>query len=98
MMENNENIKYQMAAKRVKDLKSFYTHLFVYLAVNLLLFFLNYRELPKGESIWQWQIWITPLLWGIGLIAHALSVFVPGFILSKNWEERKIKELMKNYK
>ena len=40
-MENNENIKYQMAAKRVKDLKSFYTHLFVYLAVNLLLFFLN---------------------------------------------------------
>ncbi|MGX9986664.1 2TM domain-containing protein [Chryseobacterium sp. POL2] len=97
-MENNENIKYQMAAKRVKDLKSFYTHLFVYLAVNLLLFFLNYRELPKGESIWQWQIWITPLLWGIGLIAHALSVFVPGFILSKNWEERKIKELMKNYK
>ena len=84
-----------MAAKRVKDLKGFYTHLFVYLAVNILLFVMNYRELPEGKSLWSWEIWITPILWVFGIITHALSVFVPSFIFSKNWEERKIRELMK---
>jgi hypothetical protein len=33
-------------------------------------------------------------LWGIGLFAHGLSVFLPNFILGKNWEEKKIRELM----
>ena len=32
--------------------------------------------------------------WGIGLLAHGLSTFLPYFILGKDWEERKIKELM----
>ena len=91
---DSQNIKYQMAAKRVKDLKGFYTHLFVYLAVNILLFVINYSELPNGASIWSWQIWLTPVLWGLGIITHTMNVFVPGFIFSKNWEERKVRELI----
>ncbi|WP_313027457.1 2TM domain-containing protein [Soonwooa sp.] len=87
-------IKYQMAAKRVKDLKGFYTHLFVYLVVNILLLVMNYNQLPVGKSFWSWQIWVTPILWGLGILTHAMTVFVPSFIFSKNWEERKIRELM----
>ena len=36
--------------------------------------------------------------WGIGLVAHGLSVFVPQFVLGKDWEERKIRELMEKNK
>ncbi|RZJ51219.1 MAG: 2TM domain-containing protein, partial [Chryseobacterium sp.] len=35
-----------------------------------------------------------PFFWGIGLAAHALSVFLPTFVLGRDWEEKKIKELM----
>ncbi|WP_300673581.1 2TM domain-containing protein [Soonwooa sp.] len=91
---DKQSIQYQVAAKRVRALKGFYTHLCVYIAVNIFLFVMNYRELPAGASIWSWQLWATPVFWGLGIIAHAMSVFVPSFMFSRNWEERKIRELM----
>lgn len=36
-----------------------------------------------------------PLLgWGIGIIAHALSVFGGSRFLGKDWEEKKTREFM----
>jgi len=40
----------------------------------------------------------TEILWGIGVLAHALSVFVPNFIFGSDWEKKKIRELMDKYK
>jgi hypothetical protein len=40
----------------------------------------------------------TAIFWGIGLMAHALSVFLPSMIIGKDWEERKIKQLMEKEK
>ena len=51
-----------------------------------------------GESYFRMQNMTTLLFWGIGLLAHGLSVFLPGMILGNNWEERKIKELMEKDK
>ncbi|KMQ71426.1 hypothetical protein ACM44_07345 [Chryseobacterium koreense CCUG 49689] len=87
-MENN--IQYQRAKKRVKEMKGFYIHVTVFVMVNLLLFGLNFS---KGSEIAYWSF-LTPLLWGIGLLAHALSVFLPNFIFGKDWEERKIRQFM----
>ena len=33
-------------------------------------------------------------LMGIGIVFHAFGVFGMNFILGKNWEDKKIKELM----
>lgn len=44
-----------------------YTHIGVYVAVNSLLWFINYRSSPDE---W-WAIWPT-LGWGIGLISHVV--------------------------
>ena len=100
-MENRltpDEIKYQQALKRVKKIKGFYTHLLVYIVINLMLLVVNYKNLETNENFWQWQTFSTALCWGIGLLGHGLSVFMPTFILNKDWEERKINELMEKEK
>ncbi len=97
-MNTQNEIKYQEALKRVKKLKGFYTHSIVYIFINILIFFLNVENLEQGESYFQFKNFMTAFFWGIGLLAHALSTFLPYFILGKDWEERKIKELMEKEK
>ncbi|WP_339834214.1 2TM domain-containing protein [uncultured Flavobacterium sp.] len=93
-----EDAKYYEALKRVKRIKGFYTHALVYLVINLMFVIINYQNLGEGESYFQWHNFITAFFWGIGLLAHGLSVFLPGMILGNNWEERKIKEYMEEEK
>jgi hypothetical protein len=81
--------RYQRAKARVAALRGFYKHLMVYMMVNGGLIVLSLIG-PHGGYWWSW----SALFWGIGLAAHAASVFVcPGF-LDKEWEERKIREIM----
>jgi len=94
IIKDKNEIKYLEAKKRVKKLKGFYIHLTIYVLVNLLIVFINIQDLKPGESYFKWENFITLFFWGIGLLAHAMSVFVPQFVLGKNWEERKIRELM----
>jgi uncharacterized integral membrane protein len=93
-MENHDEIRYKEAVKRVKKIKGFYSHLVVYIVINIMVFILNAQSINEGESYFQWKTLTTPFFWGIGLLAHALSVFLPSMILGNNWEEKKIKELM----
>ena len=84
-----EEIKYQKAKARVTALRKFYTHLGVYVLVNLSLFLRNILISPDN----LWFYW--PLLgWGIAVVIHALSVFGAGGLLGANWEKRKIQELV----
>ena len=95
---SNQSIEYQKAAHRVKKLKGFYTHLAIYIIVNIFAFIMNYRELEANENILHWQLWTTPFFWGLGLLYHASRVFLPNFMFGNSWEERKIKELTEKYK
>lgn len=97
-MENNNEIQYAEAKKQVKRIKGFYTHLTIYIVINIFVFIVNAREIPEGESLLQWRTLMTPFFWGIGLLVHGINVFLPNIILGKNWEERKIKELMEQEK
>lgn len=96
MGEHNKNdIKYLEAKRKVKRMKGFYIHAAVYVLVNLFIIAQNIQEdklLSDMDNYW------TAIFWGIGLLAHAASVFVPNFILGNDWEERKTKELMDKYK
>ena len=68
-MENQE--AYQRAKKRVEAKFGLYIHLAVYIAVNILLIVINVSTSPDHF----WFIW--PLIgWGIGVVFHALKVFV----------------------
>ena len=94
---NKDNIKYLQAKKRIKQIKGFYIHALVFVLVNA---FIILEKIINGEHVaGEPQIkisqFLTIILWGIGLLAHGLSVFLPNFILGKNWEEKKIREIMK---
>jgi len=86
----DEQARYEKARKRVEEIKGFYTHLLTYVIVNLGLFILNLVTSPGSF----WFFW--PLFcWGIGVLAHGWSVFGPRRFWGSEWEERKIKELMR---
>lgn len=106
-MKNNSNLtKLEKAEKRVKSIKGFYNHLVVYIMVNTLLLIFKGKflfTLLSEEAIgnpnflkWiDWNIYGTPILWGIGLLIHAICVFgfKPQFF--KDWEERQLEKYMK---
>lgn len=97
-MNTQDEIKYQEALKRVKKIKGFYTHAIVYVIINIMIVILNIQNLNEGETYFQFKNFMTAFFWGIGLVAHGFTVFVPNWILGQNWENRKIKEFMEKEK
>ncbi|MCZ8196604.1 MAG: 2TM domain-containing protein [Flavobacterium sp.] len=93
-MTSQEQIQYENALKRVKKVKGFYTHLIVYVVINIMIIIVNIQNLDKEDSYFQIENFFTAFFWGIGLLSHALSVFGPNLFLGKDWEDKKIKELM----
>lgn len=92
---HNPDERYELAYKRVKRIKGFYIHLFIYLIVNAIIIFANNNNnFEWNKGFWSWQNWNTVFFWGIGLTAHGFSVFGRNILFGKNWEERKIQELM----
>lgn len=80
----NEDTAYSRAKKRVEDIKGFFGNLISYCVVIPFLIFINYR------TSWEIQwFWFPMVGWGMGIIFHAFGVF-----FAKDWEERKIKELL----
>lgn len=92
---NDADIKYSEARKKVKKLKGLYVHAVVYVLVNL---FIIARNIQQGQSLTDMDNYWTAILWGVGLLVHAISVYVPNIFLGKDWEERKTRELMDKYK
>ena len=85
-----ENSKYVRAVKRVEKLKEFYQNLASYCIVIPFLIFINLRF----SSGFYW-FWFPMFGWGIGLTFHFLEVNNYNVFLGKNWEEKKIEQLMK---
>ena len=85
-MEKDE--KYLRAQERVKELKSFYSHLLVYCAIMALLIFIDYSD---GGNWWvHWPI----IGWGIFVAIQGIKLSK----ISKSWEDKKIKEIMEEEK
>lgn len=91
----NRDERYEIAAKRVKRIKGFYVHAMVYILVNIFIVAANYDKSSFDSGLFfRWETYSTALFWGIGLVAHGLSVFGKNLFFSSNWEEKKIQEIM----
>lgn len=87
--------KYNLAYRRVKKIKGFYTHFIIYLIVNTFIIVGSFYDSDyNAANFWRWETFATAFFWGIGLASHAFSVFGRNIIFNKNWEERKIQEFM----
>ena len=88
-MKNSEE-KYIEARKKVQKIKDFYTHLMVFIVVNLFLFGINWYTI---DLRYPWFLWVL-FGWGIGLAFDYLKAFDKNPMFNKDWEERKINEYM----
>jgi 2TM domain-containing protein len=89
MATPQEQARYQQARRHVRAIRGFYIHATVFVAVNALLHVIN---LVTTRDVY-WAFW--PLVgWGIGLAAHGLATLRPLPFLGREWEERKIRELL----
>ncbi|GAB5399804.1 MAG: histidine kinase [Aureisphaera sp.] len=80
--------RYDRAKKKVEELKGFYIHFAIYLIMVPVFIYLNFIS-----TSFPWALF--PIIgWGAGVGGHAMEVFGYNPLLGKNWEERKIKELM----
>ena len=92
--------QYVKAKKRVKDIKGFYSHLAVYIIVNIFISgvivygLTNEDNYGFSEAVTHFGTYSTWLFWGIGLFFHWLGVFGFKNFFGKSWEEKKIKEMM----
>lgn len=95
----------EKAKKRVEELKKFYTHVRVYIVINVLILLLRGHLLDflmgKTENydpgFLHWidlNALITPIFWGFGLLIHGIYVYRHKFGFLKRWEERQIRKFM----
>ncbi|GAB5399807.1 MAG: 2TM domain-containing protein [Aureisphaera sp.] len=100
-MEPNSYQKYDRARKRVKEIKGFYNHIWIFVLINIAINVVRFFVFPRigfvhddpGFNDWlNWNTILMPLLWGIGLAIHGIWAYRHKFKFLKNWEERKIKE------
>jgi len=80
--------RYQKAKERVEAIKGFYGNLTAYCIVIPFLVWLNLRS-----TSFPWAIF-PALGWGFGLLMQGMEAFGYNPLWGKNWEEKKIKELM----
>ncbi len=81
---------YNRILKKVEDIKGFYGNLTAYLIVIPALAVLNIVTYPK--FLW---FFFPAIGWGFGLLFHGLNTFNYMPFLGSDWEERKVRELMK---
>lgn len=95
MKHQESNLKYIRAKAKVDREKGFYTHLIIYVIVNIFITCIKMwndvdswasfaNELTTIDVLSSWVIW------GIFVVLHFLS-----FKYGQAWEERKIEQYMK---
>ena len=85
---SEQESKFIKARRQVAAIKGFYIHLFIFVLVMLGLGAINFAV----GGPW-WVLWVL-LGWGIGVLAHALTVFGHTSRRIADWEERKIRQLL----
>ena len=98
--EFSSDERFNIAYRKVKRIKGFYSHLRIYIIINAIIIVasLNGDFFTKGihlNGLSEWHTYSTAFYWGIGLFFHGMSVFGRDLFFSDDWEQRKIDEYMK---
>ena len=91
MKNPKDDLAYRQAEKKFREMKGFYIHATAYVLVNI---FIIFTIVKSGNPVSDIKNYAVAFFWGIGLLAHGISVFLPGLFWGREWEEKKIRKLM----
>ena len=80
---------YQRARHRVGQIRGFYSNLFSYLVIVAFLAVVNLLT----DRTYLWFLWVAAG-WGVAVAFHAYATFASRGLFGREWEERKIREIM----
>jgi hypothetical protein len=84
------------ARRQARGLRAFYMHALVYLAVMAMLVAIN---ISSGDA-WRGNWWVQwpAMTWGMLLVLHGIFANGAISIFGRDWEDRKVEELMRQRK
>src|ERR1700730_1166705 len=80
---------YQRARRRVGQIRGFYSNLFSYVVIVAFLAVVNLLT----DRTYLWFLWVAAG-WGVAVAFHAYATFASRGLFGREWEERKIREIM----
>lgn len=86
---NSRSIQERIAFKRARRIRDCYLHLLTYFFVNIACIAINLLTTP--EKIWF--IGLT-LFWGIGVLAHTMTVFIFDKYFTGQWELTQVEKIL----
>ena len=89
-----EELHLLQAYKRVESIKKFYLRLGVYCGVNAIFLTVWLLDFSLPSDFWMPTLFFTTFIAGLFVLSNAILVFGKRYILTQNWEEKKIKELI----
>ena len=95
-----DNSQYQeelleIARKRVKKLKGFYIHAFIY-AIGVVVFILkDYYGVPFNFFPIMHINYFVMAIWSTAFFISAVNILITHLFFGKEWEDGKIKRIMK---
>lgn len=97
-MENQQAIEQkellELAKKRVKKIKNFYSHLFVYV-IGVTFFLLKmYSSIPFDFFPIRFINWFVMSIWTVIIGIQMIELFFAEIVFGKKWEDKKIQHIM----
>lgn len=97
--EFSTNENFNLAYRKVKRIKGFYSHLNIFVMVNTIIIVLSLNQnwtgiRFEGNGLLDWHTYSTLIFWGIPLLGHAFSVFGLERFFGADWEHKKIQKYM----
>lgn len=95
---NSRDLMEEIAREKVQKIKKFYTHLFIFVIGVIVYVSKTYLGAPLNfwpiKFINEFFMWC----WTFIIVIQGIRLFLSQNILSKNWEDQKIKEILEKEK
>lgn len=97
-INNSENRALEMARYRVRKMRKFYTHLFIYVIVILVYVAKRYFGAPFNFWPFHFIDWFFMTVWTFIIAIQGIKLFFRESVFGTDWEQRKIQEFLKKDK
>jgi hypothetical protein len=83
----------KLASKRVKKIKNFYIHAFIYASVLSVYILKNYYGFPFNFVPLEYINFFVMAIWTFIFVTDGIDLFLTEIVFGKKWESNKIKRM-----